>query len=347
MKAMMLTGLRRKEMRTVPDPEIRNDGDVLLKLACVGVCGSDVHYYLRGNIGSQVVKYPFTVGHECSAIVQAVGKSVTRVRPGDRVAVEPAMSCGTCDQCLCGRPHTCRRLRFLGCPGQAEGCLAEYLVMPEACCVPVPPELSLEMAAFVEPMAIGLYAARLAGSLKGARIGILGAGPIGLSVLLSARSLGAQRMYVTDKLEPRLAAAARAGAAWTGMPGAPDPVQAVSSLEPLLLDTVFECCGQQSAMDQAAALLKPGGKLMLIGIPESDRVSLLIDMGRRKELCVQNVRRQCSCVEPAIGLLAGPARDAASLVTHRFPFARTAEAFELVAGYRDGVIKAMIDFGVG
>ena len=327
------------EMRTVPDPEIRNDGDVLLKLACVGVCGSDVHYYSRQHRqpGGQV---PFTVGHG-ARIARLLAKAY---ESGPATALPWSRPCvRNVRQRLCGRPHL-RRLRFIGGLGQAEAawpvpCHARGLK------VPVPPELSLEMAAFVEPMAIGLYAARLAGSLKGARIGILGAGPIGLSVLLSARSLGAQRMYVTDKLEPRLAAAARAGAAWTGMPGAPDPVQAVSSLEPLLLDTVFECCGQQSAMDQAAALLKPGGKLMLIGIPESDRVSLLIDMGRRKELCVQNVRRQCGCVEPAIGLLAGPARDAASLVTHRFPFARTAEAFELVAGYRDGVIKAMIDFG--
>lgn len=344
MQAMMLTGLRRMEMRTVPDPQIRNDRDVLLKLACVGVCGSDVHYYLRGNIGSQLVRYPFTVGHECSAIVQATGSGVTRVRPGDRVAVEPAMSCGTCDQCLCGRPHTCRRLRFLGCPGQAEGCLSEYLVMPEECCIPAPPGLSLELAAFVEPMAIGLYAARLAGPLQGANIGILGAGPIGLSVLLAARRAGAQRVYVTDKLEPRLAAAARLGAHWTGKPGDPDPVQAVAAIEPLLLDVVFECCGQQSAVDQAAALLKPGGRLMLIGIPEVDRISFPIDIGRRRELRIQNVRRQCRCAEDAAELLAKAEADATALVTHRFAFARTAEAFELVAGYRDGVVKAMIVF---
>ena len=332
------------EMRTLPTPQIRNDSDVLLKLAVVGVCGSDVHYYLRGNIGSQVVKYPFTVGHECSAVVQAVGKSVSRVRPGDRIAVEPAMSCGACDQCQCGRPHTCRRHRFLGSPGQAEGCLAEYLVMPEECCVPVPPGLSMEKAAFVEPLAIGLYAARLAGQLKGARVGILGAGPIGLSVLLSARHLGVHGVYVTDRLEPRLAAASRAGATWTGKPDGVDPVQTISSLEPLLLDVVFECCGQQSAVDQAVALLKPGGRLLLVGIPETDRVSFSIDQGRRKELCIQNVRRQCHCVEGAIALLADPKLDADSLITHRFGFDKTVEAFELVAEYRDGVIKAMIDF---
>lgn len=342
---MMLTGLRRMEMRTLPNPQIRDAHDVLLKLSYVGVCGSDVHYYLRGNIGSQVVQYPFTVGHECSATVQAVGKSVTRVQPGDRIAVEPAMACGMCDQCLCGRPHTCRRLRFLGCPGQAEGCLAEYMVMPEACCIPVPPELSLEQAAFVEPLAIGLYAAKLAGPLQHARIGILGAGPIGLSVLLTARQLGAQHAYVTDKLAPRLAAAARSGATWTGNLDELDPVKAIAIAEPLLLDTVFECCGQQSAVDQAMALLKPGGKLMLVGIPETNRVSFSIDLARRKELCIQNVRRQCHCVEPAIALLANRHIDADNLITHRFDFDQTMEAFELVADYRDGVIKAMINFG--
>ena len=103
MKAMMLTGIRQMEMREIPDPRITSDTDVLLKLAKVGVCGSDVHYYNEGNIGTQVVQYPFTVGHECSAIVEQVGSAVTRVKPGDRIALDPAISCGTCDQCRAGR----------------------------------------------------------------------------------------------------------------------------------------------------------------------------------------------------------------------------------------------------
>src|SRR4030065_2680169 len=126
MKSIMLTGIRQMEMKTVADPVIVNDTDVLIRMERVGVCGSDVHYYTTGRIGSQVVKYPFMVGHEGAGIVKETGERVTRVKPGDRIAIEPAMPCWACDQCLSGRHHTCRKLLFLGWPGQAEGCLTEF-----------------------------------------------------------------------------------------------------------------------------------------------------------------------------------------------------------------------------
>jgi L-iditol 2-dehydrogenase len=345
MKSIMLTGLRAMELRDMPDPEIKQANDVLLRMAVVGVWGPDIHYYTTGKIGSQVVQYPFTVGHECAAVVERVGARVTRVKPGDRVAVEPAMSCGACDQCRCGRPHTCRKLKFLGCPGQAEGCLAELMIMPQECCFRIGMDMTLEQAALSEPLAIGLYAARQAMSLKGARIGILGAGPIGLSVLLCARALGADRVYITDKIEPRLQAAKSAGAHWTGNPDQIGIVKAIGEREPLLLDAVFECCGEQSALDEAIDLLKPGGKLMLVGIPEVDRISVIIDRARRKELCLQNVRRQCESLAPTLALMEKGLLKPDFMVTHRFPFDRTREAFDLVAAYRDGVVKAMIEFG--
>lgn len=344
MKAMVLTGLKQMTLRDVPPPALKQDKDVLLKLAAVGVCGSDIHYYKTGKIGSQVVQYPFTVGHECAAVVEKAGSAVTRLKPGDRVAIEPAMSCGTCDQCRVGRPHTCRKLRFLGCPGQAEGCLAEYLVMPQECCLPIGSHLTIEQAALSEPLAIGLYAARRAGALKGRSIAILGCGPIGLSVMICARAMGVGRIYVTDKIDDRLAAAKKAGADWIGNPDRLDIVKAISAETPLLMDVVFECCGEQSAIDQAVDLLKPGGRLMAVGIPEVDRVSFIIDRTRRKEITVQNVRRQCACAEPTLALMEQGLLAADFMITHRFPFARTQEAFDLVADYRDGVVKAMIQF---
>lgn len=344
MKAMMLTGIRKMELREIPTPAIRSPTDVLLKLAVVGVCGSDIHYYKTGRIGSQVVEYPFIVGHECAAEVVGVGRKVTRVKPGDKVAVEPALSCGRCDQCRAGRPHTCRRLRFLGCPGQAEGCLSEFLVMPEACCYPLGRHTTLEQAALSEPLAIGLYAVRQSIPLRGKAIAILGCGPIGLSVLLCAQLQQPRAIYVTDKISRRLAIARSAGAAWGGPPVRPDPVRAVGRREPLLLDVVFECCGEQAALDQAVDLLKPGGKLILVGIPEVERVSFVIDRMRRKEICLQNIRRQCECGLHTLDLIERKKLRPEFMVTHRFPFAQTRRAFDLVAGYRDGVLKAMIHF---
>lgn len=345
MKAAMLTGICRMEIRDVPTPDIVHATDVLIRMTRVGVCGSDVHYYTEGKIGSQVVQFPFTVGHEGAGVVERVGAAVTRVKAGDRIAIEPAMSCGQCDQCRANRPHTCRKLRFLGCPKQAEGCLSEYLVMPEACCFPIPDALSFDHAALSEPLAIGVYAVQQSIPMSGASIGILGAGPIGLSVLLPARAQGARRIFITDKIGPRLQLARRAGADWVGNPDASNVVADITAQEPAQLDVVFECCGKQDAMDQAIDLLKPGGKLMLIGIPPAiERVTFKIDELRRKEICIQNVRRQSHCVQPALDMIARGDFNVDIMLTHRFPFTRTQEAFDLVAAYRDGVVKAMIDF---
>lgn len=342
MKTMMLTAKRKMELREVPTPKIRNAHHVLIKVNAVGVCGSDVHYYLDGRIGCQVVEYPFTVGHEFSGTVQEVGRAVKKLKPGSRVAVDPAMVCGECDQCRAGRPHTCRKNRFLGCPGQAEGCLSEFIVMPEECCMPIKAKTTFEQAAIVEPLSIGTYAVKLSVPMRGARIAILGCGPIGLSCLLPAKAQGAAAVYMTDRLDYRLKIARRVGASWTGNPDNEDIVATISKREPLLLDAVLECCGEQSAIDQAVKLIKPGGKLVLVGIPTVDRISFAIDDMRRKEIVLQNVRRQNGCAEKALHLIESGKVDVDFMVTHRFPLERAPEAFDMVANYRDGVVKAMV-----
>jgi L-iditol 2-dehydrogenase len=345
MKAMRLTGIREMNMREVPDPVITGDTDVLIRLKTVGVCGSDIHYYTTGRIGSQVVSYPFTLGHESAGVVERVGKEVRRVAPGDRIAIEPAMPCWECDQCRAGRPHTCRKLRFLGCPGQAEGSLSEFIVMPETSCYPIPDYLTFDQATISEPLSIGVYAVSQSVPMKGAKVGILGFGPIGMSVLLPALTQGAGKVYVTDKIDARLALAVKSGAAMTANAESQDVVSLIGEQEPELLDVVFECCGQQEALDQAVALLKPGGKLMIIGIPEFDRWTLPADVARRKELCIQHVRRQNESVQAALDLMAEGIVRVEDMVTHRFSFGDTGKAFDLVASYRDGVMKAMIDMG--
>lgn len=344
MKSMKLTGLRRMEMAEVPEPHIREDHDVKIRMLRVGVCGSDIHYYTTGRIGSQVVEYPFTVGHEGAGVVAEIGPKVTKVKPGDRIAIEPAVSCMACDQCHAGRFHTCRKLKFLGCPGQAEGCLQEFLVMPESNCFPLGSILTPDQGSISEPLAIGIYAVSKSLPMHGLQIGILGSGPIGLSVLLAARAEGAEKIFITDKISDRLKIAEKCGAQDTCNILLEDPVIKIKKSNPLLLDVVFECCGQQEAHDQAIALLKPGGKLMVIGIPEFDRWSIPVDEARRKEICIQHVRRQVGCVEEALSSMESGRIDVGPMVTHRFPFEKTKEAFDLVASYRDGVLKAMIDF---
>ena len=333
------------QMMEVETPKIVNPTDVLIKMKVLGVCGSDIHYYVSGKIGSQVVKYPFPVGHEGAGEVVETGSGVTHVKVGDRIAIEPAMPCFKCDQCLEGRPHTCRNLKFLGCPGQADGCLSEYIVMPETSCFPIPESMSYDQAAISEPLAIGVYAVRLANmDFTGKNVGILGFGPIGLSVLLPLFQKGAKNVYVTDKIDGRLAIAKKSGAIWTGNPDTEDVVALVKELEPALLDIVFECCGKQEAVDQAIDMLKPGGKLLIIGIPEFSRWSFPVDKMRHKEIAIQNVRRQNGALEETLELLAEEKVDVSRMPSHRFKFADTKQAFDLVAGYSDGVMKAMIDF---
>ncbi len=340
----MLTGIRQMEMKEVPDPVIKNPKEVKIRMSVLGICGSDIHYYTQGKIGSQRVAYPFTVGHEGAGVVVETGIDVTRVKPGDVIAVEPAIWCGTCDQCLSGRHHTCRKLKFLGCPGQADGCLSEFIVMPEASCFPLHGKLTPDHGSISEPLAIGIYSVKKSGEIKSAKIGILGFGPIGMSVMLGAKAGKADKIYVTDKIDARLAVASREGAACTGNPLKENITDCINQREPLGLDVVFECCGEQEALDQAVDILKPGGKLIIVGIPEFDMWSLNVETTRRRELSLQFIRRQVDCVETALEMMSNGTINVGNMITHRFPFSRTKEAFDLVAGYSDGVMKAMIDF---
>jgi L-iditol 2-dehydrogenase len=342
MKAAVLTGIRTIEVREVPEPTLKTDSDVLLRVKAVGICGSDLQYYSAGKIGSNMVQFPFIIGHECVAEVEEVGSGVANVKKGDRVVVDPAVSCGTCDQCLQGRPNTCRNLRFFGCPGQLEGSLTEFILLPASNCYPLKEGIEPKLSILAEPLSIGIYSLRLLGDLGASSIAILGVGPIGLSVGLAAMELGIDKIYTTDKIDDRLEASQEAGAIWTGNPDRSDIVQNILEIEPQGLDAVFECCGDQAALDQAVELLKPGGKLMIVGIPESDRITFDAHRIRRKEIAIQNVRRQNECIPAAINLIARKKSDLNFMVTHSFRLEETQMAFELVENYRDGVIKAII-----
>lgn len=331
------------KLTEVPAPNITENNDVLIKIKRVGVCGSDIHYYKSGRIGDRVIKYPFPVGHEAAGTVHSAGEGVTGLKPGDRVAIDPAMPCWKCDQCIAGRHHTCKNLRFLGCPGQADGCLSEYIVIPETSCFHIPDNVSFDQAVISEPLAIGIYSVLKSGPFQDKKIGILGFGPIGMSVFLSARNFNIKDIYITDKVEERLAIARKTGATWAGNPDKTDVVSEILKQEPLQLDIVFECCGQQEAVDQAIDLLKPGGKLVIVGIPESDRWTFSVDKTRRKEITIQNIRRQVDCTKTALNMIANDV-DVSAMITHHFRYEDTEEAFKMVSNYEDGVMKAIIDF---
>lgn len=342
MKAQVLTGLNQMELVEVPTPNIQKDDDVLLKVEIVGVCGSDVHYYETGRIGSQIVQYPYIVGHECSATVAEIGKAVKNAKIGDKVVVEPAVSCHQCDQCRIGRENTCRNLSFLGTPGQGDGCLCEYIVMPEEACLPITDKLTLAQGALCEPFTIGLYSVKQGQMPYGDKIAILGSGPIGLSCMTVALAQGKEWIYMTDKISERLALAGNNGAIWVGNPDEGDIVEQILEQEQNGIDVVYECAGQQSTVDEAVDLLRPGGRLVLVGTPREARISFSIEKLRRKEIAVINIRRQNSCTSEAIDLVTSGKAKIDFMITHKFDFAQSKQAFDMVAGYNDGVVKAMI-----
>jgi L-iditol 2-dehydrogenase len=344
MKAVYLTAPGRFETREVPDPQPGGPGDVLLQMQAVGVCGSDLHYFRTGRIGSQILTDPWIMGHECTAVVAQVGSDVKGLEPGDRVAVDPLIACGRCDQCRSGRSHTCRSQRFLGCPGQQQGCMCQFLVMPSACCFRVPRELSVGAAVMVEPFAIALHAQRLLGEAARMEIGVLGAGPIGLCVLGALQLAGARSVAVTDRLRYRLDLAHAQGATSTHDVERSNATAEILAQHPAGLDAVFDCSGEQEALNQAITLLKPGGTLLIVGIPEADQVSFDINLLRRKEITIKNVRRQNDCTADAINLLQGGKLNLDPVITHHFDVSESQTAFDLVARYQSGVAKALIHF---
>jgi L-iditol 2-dehydrogenase len=347
MKAAVLTGVRSVEIRDVPKPEIEAGDDVLLRTAAAGLCGSDLHYFTADTIGCDRVPYPVIVGHECSAVVEATGRDARKIRPGDRVAVEPSIACGTCDLCLSGRANLCRKIRFLGHPGEKDGCLAEYFVMPERCLVPVPAGMTMIEAMLAEPLSIALHAVRLAGGKPGRSIAVLGSGPIGLSVILAARAAGTAEVLATDRVEARLEAARRAGANWTGNPNSVDVVRAILDRNPLGPEAVFECSGDPEAIAQAVEIVRPGGRIFQIGIPLADRISYPAARLRRREIAIQHVRRQNRCLGRALNLIAMKCLSVAWMATHTFSLAQTGLAFAMAADRADGILKAAITFEDG
>ena len=346
MKAIMITGMGKIEVREIPRPSIQAPDDVLLRTAVAGLCGSDLHYFIADRVGGEAVPYPVVGGHEASAVVEAVGTAVTRIRPGDRVTVEPSISCGTCDQCRSDRPHTCRSIKFLGHPGDRDGAMAEFFVLPERNLFPVPTGMTMAEAMMAEPLSVALHALRMGGANPGPSIAVLGTGPIGLCAVLCLRAVGMHEVFTTDRSDARSQAALKAGAAWAGNPDRQDVVREILERRPLGMDAVYEASGDPAAVEQAIALVKPGGRVTLIGIPLEERIAYPTAVARRKEIAFFNVRRQNRCIERALLLIENKHIDAARLISHEFALDDAPRAFEIAAERRDGVLKAAIKFSL-
>lgn len=340
MKAHYLVGPQRMQIEERPIP-VPGPGEVRVKVAAVGICGSDVHYYLHGRIGNAVVQYPLLLGHEPSGVVDAVGEGVTLV-PGTRVAIEPGASCLHCEHCRAGRFNLCPHVVFLGTPPN-DGILAQYRVLPEHCCVPIPESLSLIEAALLEPFGVGLHAVHLARIEIGETVAIFGAGPIGIATLLAARLAGSGVVFMTDRIPERLAFARRMGADEVCDVDKEDPVAWIrEKTNGRGVDVTFEAAGVQETFTHACLAARIGGKCLILGIPPVDNLTIPMHEVRRRELLMQHVRRSNGEAFRAMGLVAAGRVMLRPLATHLFPLERAEEAVKLAANYRDGVMRAIV-----
>ena len=344
MHASFLHGIRdvRLEECPIPNP---GPGEVLLKVASVGVCGSDVHYYLDGRIGHQVVDAPIIMGHEFSAHVADLGAGVAGLQAGQLVAVEPGISCGECEFCLQGHPNLCPNVRFCGTP-PINGVFAEYTLMPAENCFPLPEGFSPDDGALLEPLGIGIHAVDLAHLKVGETVAILGAGPIGLLIAAVAKASGAGAIFMTEPLSYRRKFAMEYIADAVFDPNDQDVVAEIDSLTGGRgVDAAFEAAGAVDTPQQAAAIVRPGGRVILAGIPAEDTITFNASVVRRKGLTIKLVRRMKHTYPRAIRLVQSGLVDLKPLVTHLLPLGEVGRAMELVSNYDDAVVKVVVRIG--
>ncbi|MEJ8303983.1 NAD(P)-dependent alcohol dehydrogenase [Saccharibacillus sacchari] len=341
MKAAVMHRLREITIEEIPVPEIAAD-EVLIKVMAVGICGSDLHYYDHGRIGPYVVDGPFILGHECAGEIAAVGSEANRFQVGDRVAIEPGVTCGKCEMCKAGRYNLCPKVEFLATPPY-DGAFVQYLKMRQDFVFPIPDHLSYEEAALVEPFSVGIHAASRSKLQPGSSIAIMGMGPVGLMAVAAAKAYGAATIIVTD-LEPlRLEAAKKMGATHTINVLEQDAVAAIKEItDGKGVDTAWETAGNPKALQSALGSLGRGGKLAIVGLPAQAEIPLNVPFIADNEVDIYGIFRYANTYPKGIEFLSSGQIDASVLVTDKFPLERTHEAMERALNHKSECLKVVV-----
>lgn len=316
----------RLENRPVPEP---GPNEVLLKMHSVGICGSDVHYWQHGRIGDFIVKKPMVLGHEASGTVVKVGASVSHLKPGDRVAIEPGVPRETDEFCKMGRYNLSPTIFFCATPPD-DGNLCRYYTHNANFCYKLPDNVTFEEGALIEPLSVGIHACRRAGVTLGSRVFICGAGPIGLVSLLVAKMMGASQVVISDLSLPRLEKAKELGADFVVQvtTEAPEVIaQKVEELLGIMPEITIECTGAESCIQAGIYATRSGGTLILVGLGPA-MVNVPIVNAAVREVDIRGIFRYCNTWPMAISMLSSKRVNVAPLVTHRFPLEKAAEAFE-------------------
>ncbi len=346
MKAVVIHAPRDLRIGPADTPPL-GPHDVQVRIRAGGICGSDLHYYQHGGFGTVRIREPLIPGHEIAGEVMAVGAEVTLVAAGDRVAVNPSRPCGQCAFCLEGKPRHCLEMRFFGSAMRfphVQGGFREVLVCTEAQAVPLPPGLSLELAAFAEPLSVCLHAAAQAGPLLGKRVLVTGTGPIGALAILVARQAGAREVVTTDLADAPLAIARTIGAdlavnMQTDPAGLDRFHTGKGGAGKGWFDVVFEASGSGAALAGAFPAARPGAVIVQLGL--GGDVSVPMNMLVAKEFELRGSFRFDREFEWAVDCLASGTIDAAPLLTEIVPMDEAVRAFDL-AGDRSRAMKVQL-----
>lgn len=321
------------ELRIVQEEiPVPNTGETLLRVKTVGICGSDLHWFEHSAIGSDNLQKPLILGHEFSGI---------RLDTGEMVAVDPAVACGSCLLCQEGHPNLCLNIRFAG-HGDQDGALREIIAWPEANLVSVPAHMDPAETALLEPLGVAIHALNLAKLKGGEKIGVIGCGPIGLLVVQAARAYGVKAVISSDRLAHRAEAAMLLGADEAVL-AAEDGFTSAAAIGQIGigLDVVFECAGDNPAVESAVDIVRPGGKVVLVGIPADNRTSFEASNARRKGLTLLLCRRMKHTYPRAIEMVNQGWVQLKPLITDRFSFEEVKQAFNSAQAHQG--IKTVVD----
>mmetsp|Transcript_30552 Transcript_30552/g.76670 ORF Transcript_30552/g.76670 Transcript_30552/m.76670 type:complete len:344 (+) Transcript_30552:42-1073(+) len=325
------------EKGEIPTP---GPGDALIAINSVGLCGSDVHYYAHHQCGPFKVDGPLVLGHESSGTVKAVGEKVKNLKVGDRVALEPGVTCKNCHECKTGRYNLCRDVQFLATPPY-NGSLCNFICHPADYCFVLPDNVSNEEGALLEPLSVGIHACDRAGVTLGSNVLVLGAGPIGLVTLLAAKAAGASKVVMTDIKIEKLALASELGAALTVKVDDTDLATALKD-SGIDIDCSIECSGAAPSISAAIRCTRNGGCVCLVGRGATVDATIPLFDAADREVDIKGVFRYRNVYPRALGLVASGMVNLRPLITHRFAMADVNEAFQVAKTGRGGAIKVVV-----
>lgn len=331
----------RLEVADIAEPV---EGEVLVKIAAAGICGSDLHYYQDGGFGPVRVREPIVPGHEAAGYIAAFGSNVSGLALGDLVAINPSQPCGECSFCGQGLAIHCLNMQFMGSAMRlphTQGMFRDWLVVPARQCVPAGKIVSASEAACAEPLAVCLHAIARAGDIRGKQVLVTGAGPIGALVVAAARHAGAGTIVATDLADAALERALACGATRAINVSRDAGELAAYEIDKGRFDVAFECSAAEPALRSAIATVRPRGTIVQVGVTGDITLPLNAVVG--KELHLIGTQRFDTEFARAVDLIASRAIDVRPIISHTLPMDQAVSAFEL-AGDRSTACKVQLSF---